>query len=364
MSTPASTAVRVLVAIHCIVLLYFAHAAFIPVALALLFALVLSSPVEALHRKGLPRSLSAILILFTVVGVAAVAVSLLWAPAQEWLAAAPKTVRTIEQKFKPTAEMIHQIDEVTDQAGRLTDGGKSATGSPSRVTLVPVAPGGFLLETRAVMVAMVTVVILTLFLLAGGPPVLARMTSAFASDAHATHVLKVIGAVRSEVGRYYATIAGINLGLAMATTLAMMALGMPNPFLWGAVAGLLNFIPYVGSALTLVIVTVVAFVSFDSVGRVFAVSTSYLALATLEGQIIQPLLVGQRLELNPIIVFLALWFGGWLWGIAGIFMAVPVLVALKVVAEHSQDGSPLVAFLSPSRPKGFKRGRGANRPKK
>jgi predicted PurR-regulated permease PerM len=363
LSPHTSTALRVLVAIHCLVLLYFAHAAFIPIALALLFALVLSSPVETLHRKGLPRSLSAILILFAVVGLAAVAVKLLWAPAQEWLAAAPQTVRTIEQKFRPTADVIHQIDAMTDRAGRLTEGGEGRTGSPSRVTLVPVAPGGFLLETRAVMVAMVTVIILTLFLLAGGPPVLARMTATLASDAQATHILKVIGAVRSEVGRYYATISAINLGLAVATALAMMALGMPNPFLWGAVAGVLNFIPYVGSALTLVILTVVAFASFDGVGRVFAVSASYLGLATLEGQIVQPLLVGQRLELNPIIVFLALWFGGWLWGIAGIVMAVPALVTLKVVAEHSVHGGPLVAFLSPSRAKGFKPGRTANRPK-
>jgi len=142
----------VLVSIHCIVLLYFAHAAFIPVALALLFALVLSSPVEALHRKGLPRSLSSALILSSVVAVAAVAVTLLWAPAQEWLEAAPRTVKMIEQKFRPTADVLHQIDAVTDRAGRLTDGGDSATGSPSRVTLVPVAPGGFLLETRDVMV--------------------------------------------------------------------------------------------------------------------------------------------------------------------------------------------------------------------
>jgi predicted PurR-regulated permease PerM len=363
LNTRTSIAIRVLVAIHCVVLLYFAHAAFIPVALALLFALVLSSPVEALHGNGLPRSLSAVLVLFTVVGVAGVALTLLWAPAQEWLAAAPRTVRTIEQKFRPTADVIHQIDAVTDRAGRLTDGGESGTGSPSRVTLVPAEAGGFLVETRAVMVAMVTVIILTLFLLAGGPPVLARMTAALASDAQATHILKVIGVVRSEVGRYYATIAGINLGLAVATALVMWGLGMPNPFLWGVVAGVLNFIPYVGPALTLVILTVVAFVTFDGVGRVFAVSVSYLGLATLEGQIVQPLLVGQRLELNPIIVFLALWFGGWLWGVAGIVIAVPALVALKVVAEHSENGSPLVAFLSPGRPKSFKTRRSSNRPK-
>jgi predicted PurR-regulated permease PerM len=104
----------------------------------------------------------------------------------------------------------------------------------------------------------------------------------------------------------------------------------------------------VGSTITLVLLTVVAFVTFDSVGHVAAVAGTYIAIATIEGQVVQPLLVGHRLELNPVIVFLALWFGGWFWGIAGIIIAVPSLVALKVVSEHSKNGNPLVEVLSPN----------------
>jgi predicted PurR-regulated permease PerM len=116
-------------------------------------------------------------------------------------------------------------------------------------------------------------------------------------------------------------------------------------------ATVLNFIPYVGSALTLLVLSVVAVVSFDSFGQIAAVIASYLALATIEGQVVQPLFVGHRLELNPLLVFLAVWFGGWLWGIAGIAIAVPLLIALKVAAEHSQRGRPLVEFLGPGRSK-------------
>jgi len=338
----------------CAVLLYFAQAVFIPVALAILFALVLSSPVEALHRRKLPRSLSAILILVIFVGLIGVAIDQLWAPAQQWFAGAPRTVRIISQKLGPVARVMHRIDAITDRAGHLTDGG--AVTQPAAVKEAPASStsGGLLLETRTALVATVTVIILTLFFLAGGPPMLARMTSAVAGDEHSTHVLKVIDAVRREVGRYYATIALINVGLALATGLAMMALGMPNPILWGVLAGVLNFIPYVGSATTLLVLTVVAFVSFDGVGRVVAVAATYLGLATVEGQIAQPLLVGHRLDLSPVIVFLALWVGGWFWGIAGIVMAVPSLVALKVVAQHSERGLPLLEFLSPNLAKRFK----------
>ena len=329
----------------CGVLLYFAHAAFIPVALALLFALVLSSPVEALHRHGLPRSVSATLILVIFLGVTGGAVNLLWEPAQQWLAGAPRIVRTIEQKVGPVTRILRRIDAVTDRAGHLADAGAGSTPTLAQPSVS--ASGGLLLETRTALVSLLTIVISTLFLLTGGPPMLGRMTAALGSNAHSIHVLQVIDAVRREMGRYYATLALINLGLGLATGLSMMLLGMPNPILWGALAAVLNFIPYVGSAITIIVLTIVAIVSFDGVGRVLAVSATYLVLATIEGQIVQPLLVGRRLELNPIIVFLALWFGGWFWGIAGIVMAVPCLVALKVAAEHSVHGTPLVEFLSP-----------------
>jgi predicted PurR-regulated permease PerM len=193
-----------------------------------------------------------------------------------------------------------------------------------------------------------TIIILALFLLSGGPPMLARMAASVASDLHAAHALRVIEAIRAELGRYYGTIALINLGLGLATALAMLLLGVPNPYLWGAVAGVLNFIPYVGSATTLLLLAVVALVSFNDLTHVFAVVGCYLALATIEGQVVQPLLVGRRLDLNPILVFLAVWFGGWFWGVAGIVIAVPSLVALKVAATHSERADAVVELLSPS----------------
>jgi predicted PurR-regulated permease PerM len=333
-------------------LLFFAHAAFIPIALAILFALLLSGPVEALNRRGLPRTVSALLILIIFLTIVTTTVDLLWTPAQSWLAAAPRTSQIIQRKIGPAAKIMQRIGALSDRAGHLTDGGNgSAAGQKPAVA--PVESAGFLVATREALIAAMTVIILTLFLLAAGPSVLARMSAAFAKDTKATHVLQVIEAVRAEVGRYYATITLINLGLGLATFGSMMALGMPNPVLWGVIAGVLNFIPYVGSATTFVILAIVALVSFEGIGRVLAVTGSYLALATLEGQVVQPLLVGQRLELNPIIVFLALWFAGWFWGISGIILAIPSLVALKVVAEHSQHGTPLLEFLSPSKVKRF-----------
>jgi predicted PurR-regulated permease PerM len=150
------------------------------------------------------------------------------------------------------------------------------------------------------------------------------------------------------VGRFYVATTLINIGLGCATAGAMMACGMPTPYLWGIMAGVLNFIPYAGAATTLTILTVVAFVTFNDPARVLAVSGSYLLLATLEGQLIQPLFVGRRLELNPLLIFLALWFGGLFWGIAGVILATPALVTLKVIADNSRRGEALRKFLGPN----------------
>lgn len=341
------TAVRVLVAGAIGVLLYVGHVAFIPVALALLLSLVLSGPVELLHRFGLPRAVGAALAMLVIVGAAAGLTDVLSEPAQHWFAEAPHTVRVIARKVRPLAQFASRLDDLRVSADNLAATAHPAA-APAPVAAPPAqsAPAMLLDITRGLILGTVTVIILTLFLLSGGPPMLARMTSALVSDLNSAHVICVIEKVRAEVGRFYATTALINVGLGLATGCAMKFCGMPNPFLWGTLAAVLNFVPYAGPTTSLLLLTSVAFVSFDGIAPVAAVAGSFLALATLEGQVIQPLLVGRRLQLNPMLVFLALWFGGLFWGIAGIVLATPSLAALKVIAEHSAGGKPLFEFLS------------------
>jgi predicted PurR-regulated permease PerM len=341
------TSVKLLVAGAIGLLLYWAHVAFVPVALALLLALVLSGPVEALHGWRVPRSASAAVLMMVILGIFAALVNVVSVPAQQWFAAAPHTLRVIERKIRPLEQVIGRIEELRNSAGNI---GSATHAAPQPTVAAHEESGSVMLldATRGVVLSCVTVIILTLFLLAGGPPMLARMTSAFAGDLNSAHIIDVIEKVRREVGRFYVTTALINVGLGFATAFAMMGCGMPNPFLWGTMAGILNFIPYVGSTTTLIVLTVVAIVSFDGLGHVLAVAGSYLALATIEGQFVQPLLVGRRLRLNPLLVFLALWFGGFFWGVAGIILATPTLVALKVVAENASGGGPLLNFLSPT----------------
>jgi predicted PurR-regulated permease PerM len=346
------TAPKILVFGAAGLLLYVAHEAFIPIALALLFALILSGPVESLYRLHVPRSASATIILIVALGLVAGVVNLMWAPAQHWFAAAPQTMKVVKRRLNPAIKFITHVEELRSTAGNI--GGVVPPGA----TGAAIAPGAeaesapalIFDATREAMVSGLTFVIVTLFLLAGGPPMLARMTAAFVDDLNAGHVLDLIEKVRGEVGRFYVTTALINVGLGCATAAAMMAWGMPTPFLWGVVAAVLNFIPYAGSTATLIIVTLAAFVTFDSIGHVLGVSGTYLLLAMLEGQIVQPLFVGRRLKINPLLIFLALWFGGLFWGIAGVVLSTPALLTLKVIAEHSTGGKSVMDFLGPNNP--------------
>ena len=240
---------------------------------------------------------------------------------------------------------MSHVEELTNRATQVG-------GTPAPPTQIAVAQESASRQVLAKLgefaAGLLSFIIITLFLLAGGPPMVARMTAAFFDHLKAHHVQGYIEKVRAEVGQFYVTTALINLGLGVATTFLMMAWGMPTPYLWGAMAATLNFIPYAGATLTLLTVTLVAVVSFDTLGHVVGVALSYVGLAAIEGQMIQPLLVGKRLAVNPLLIFLGLWFGGVFWGIAGIILATPILVALKVIAKNALDGQSMLQFLGPN----------------
>jgi predicted PurR-regulated permease PerM len=321
----------------------------IPLMLAILFTLILSGIVEALRRRHVPRGVSALILLLACGFALGGAVNALSAPAQEWMQNAPRVLRVIQHRVRPARALVSRLSDLAARTSALADGGAEIHPAPVNSATGGVTAIDFLAETGSVLAGIVAVTALTLLLLSAGPGTLARMTAALGENLHAVQVLQTIDAIRVALGRYYGTLALINLSLGAATSVAMWLLHMPNPMLWGALAAVLNFIPYLGSAVTLLIVSVVALVSFDSIPHVLLVSGTYLALATIEGQIVEPIFFGHRLHLNPIVVFVALWLGGWLWGIAGVLFALPVLLAMKVAASQSGEHGVLVRFLGPAR---------------
>ena len=324
----------------------------VPIVLAVLITLVLSGIVETLRRYRVPRALSAVVLLALVGAAVGGTLHAVWTPAQQWIEGAPRVLRTIEHKTRPAQSVVRRIDAIVRRASALAgaaDPPAAATTASAPSTTTTVSAMDVVAGTSGVVAALLMGAALTLLLLTAGPTTLARLTAPVATDGRAIRVLRVIEAIRLEVGRYCGTLAVINLLFGALTALVMWLLGMPNPVLWGALAGVLNFIPYLGCATTLAILTLVAFVSFDRISQTALVAASFLALAAVEGHIVEPVFLGRRLDLNPIVVLVALWVGAWIWGIAGMVVALPLLVATKVAASHSPNGDAVVRFLSPPR---------------
>ena len=326
-------------------ILYFGAVAFIPVALALFFALLLSPAVDALQRLRIPRTLAAAIVMLALLLVGAAIVDGVATPAKQWFARAPQTLRKIEQRIRPMRNVMAQVDAVKERADQLAQGPHAAVAA---APVPPTSGSSYAFEMTQSLLEALTVIPLTLFFLAGGPPLLARMAAALSGSERSAGCLRVTEAIRAELGRYFGTVALINLGLGLATAAAMAALGMPNAFLWGTVAAVLNFIPVVGPITTLSILAVAALVTFNNVGQALAVPGAFLGLHLIESQLVQPLFVGHRLDVSALVILLAVWFGFWFWGIPGVVLAVPLLVALKVAAEHIEGWRPVREFLSPN----------------
>jgi predicted PurR-regulated permease PerM len=336
--------------------LYFAQDVVIPVAIALFLALLLTPAVDALQRWHLRRGFAVAIVAVVVFAAVALAINAVWTPANQWLARAPQTMRKIDPRLQPLRDMFERVDDVAQRAGRLTQGSAVVSGKAAIVT--PVAGESTAISITKSFIGSLTVVPLTLFFLLGGPPLLARMGASLSgSEAHGK-ALKLTEAIRHEVGRYFGTIALINLGLGTATAFAMYALGMPNAILWGVMVAVFNFVPYLGPIAAFFILAIAALVTFESTGRALAIPGVFLCLHLIEGQLVQPLTVGRRFEVNALVVLLAVWFGYGFWGIPGMVLATPLLVAIKVAAHYQPSWRTARDFLAPNdywHPKSLKR---------
>jgi predicted PurR-regulated permease PerM len=310
--------------------LHLAKSVVVPLLFAAFLAMLLAPAVAMVQRVGVPRAFAAGIVVISLIAVAGLGFNATWRPARDWLDQAPQTMRTLERKLHPVTGFIAKVESVSEQAERVTDPGAARDGAAAPAKS-PEKKKSTIANTQQWLLAILTTLVVAYFLLAAGPSLLVKIEASREVRRLNTRLLRLAAAISNDLSRYFATVTLINLALGVATTATMYWLGMPNPLLWGVVAFALNYVPYAGSAATLVLLTVVALVSFDGLGKPLAVAGCYLVLTTIEGQLVQPILVGRRLDVRPLIVFLSLWFGGWLWGIAGVVLAVPLLVAAKAL---------------------------------
>ncbi|WP_136620631.1 MULTISPECIES: AI-2E family transporter [Mesorhizobium] len=325
--------------------LFFARDFFMPVILAFLLALTLRPVVRFLKKHGVPETVSATMVVLLAVGAVASAGYLLSDPIVQLISKAPSIGQKLSERLSDLKHPFERFIEISHQVESATD----AAQDPSLQKVV-IAPSGIVSQAAGSLLSVGTsitiIFVLSLFILASGTMFYEKIIQSFPKLGDKKRALQVAYDVEREISHYLFTVAVINTGLGSVIALGLWALGMPNPLLWGAAAALLNFLPYIGALITIVLVAVIGLISFDSLSYALLAPAFVLLCDVLEGQFVTPTVVGRRLEINSVAIFIAIAFWSWLWGFVGAVMAVPLLVVIKVFCDHFEALQHMGNFLA------------------
>jgi predicted PurR-regulated permease PerM len=345
----ATSAQKWLLVLAVLALIKFAKVLLLPITLAVVLSFVLAPPQRALRKAGLPDMAAAALLVGTLLVAVGVLGSFVAGPAAQWWDRAPATLR--------------QLIDTVDRARSSLPGFEppAAVAPPRRAAVVAPPPADPVHEklasegytiTRAVVSQLASLgasaaatIVLLLFLLGSQHWLLMRTVQAIPRTRARALLLCGLRQAEREIGLFLGTMGLINLGLGVATACAMAALGMPNPLLWGALAGLLNFMPYVGAVLMAGILLLAGVLTYGLTAMTAVPAAVFFAIHLVEGTLLTPWVLGRRLLLSPLSVSLSILLWAWLWGVAGALLAVPMLLALRTVAKRTRGLKIIAGYL-------------------
>lgn len=328
-----------------LLVMYVAKAILLPVFVALFLNLLLAPLVRGTERMYIPAPLAAGGILLALVSVLTIGIIQLSTPASLWLDRAPEALNQVERKFRTIKSSVLEMGKATQALEHVAS--LSVSRKAPKVEVKTDSLGGLLIGwTAEFILGLVSTMILLYFFLASGDLFLEKLVKVLPRFSDKRRAVEIVRGIEGNISSYLVTVTSINLGLALATSLAMYLLGMPNPFLWGAMAGILNFIPYVGSIIGLGAVTLAAALTFEHMNMVALVFGTYLSLTAIEGNFITPHLLGRKLTLNPVVILVSVLFWGWLWGALGALLAVPFVASLKIICDQIEPLNSVGEFLS------------------
>ena len=316
----------------------------LPVIVAVLLALLLGTPVRWLTRRWIPAPVAAAIVVLSAVSVGVGAVALLSGPAMQWVSTAPRTLKKVETRLRRLTQPFTALQQSADRM-------QQAAGPPSSPSTgeVRVATPGIVervsLGSLAAVPVTLAVTFLTYFLLASGALFRRKLAALLPGDDELARREHLLTEIQVTASRFLGTITLINLTTGALTALALWALGLPNPLLWGGVAAALNFVPYLGPMTGVALIGIASFVTFDDPVQALLPPAAFLLIHMVEGNLVTPVLLGRRLPVNTVAIFLGLLFFGALWGIPGAILAVPLTVCLKLVCDHLPSLAHVGALL-------------------
>ena len=325
--------------------LYFAASLLVPIAAAMLLSMLLAPLVQLLEKLHLPRGMASALVVLTMLALLVGGLVLLTAPAKSWIEQAPQSLQRLQEKLHSFAKPIEDIKKATDQ---LQDRAQAAKGSgPQEVRVVrPALIDTVLIGTPQAVARVLSVTILLYFLLASGDVFLRKLVTVIPSFHDKKRAVEITRQIETDISFYLLNFTLMNVGLGVAMAVVTAALGIPNPLLWGVAVAVLNFVPYVGAVTSMAILAMVGLQTFDSLGLALAAPAILLVFVAIGAQVVTPMVLGRGLQLNPVAIFISILLWGWLWGIVGVLLAVPLLASFKIICERVEPLHPIAEFLT------------------
>jgi len=323
--------------------IYFMRSILLPIVLALLLSYLLRPIVRGLARLKIPLPVSAALLLIGFFGLIGYGISVLATPTAEWLQKAPAGFAELQRKLVPVKKSVAQVTQATGEIEKLASA--NAEIKAVEVKRHPITETLFMRTPEFISSAVLSLILLY-FLLVYDQAFIAKLVKLLPTLSDKKTAVGIAQDIEAQISRYLFTVTAINVCLGVAVGTAVGLLGLRNPVMWGVMVALLNFVPYLGALTGIICMTIGAALSFDSLEYAFVFPAVYLSFGILEGSFITPWIMGRSLTLNPVIILLSLTFWGWMWGIVGIILAVPILAAFKILCAHIKPMEPLAEFLS------------------
>lgn len=330
--------------------IYLARDFLLPVVFAFLIALTFRPAIRKLARYNVPSWAAATGFASILVLASLVAAYLASGPISGWIADAPEIQRTFVEKIHNIRSWFSGFVDLTEKiqdaaAPASTAGVQEVVIKESGLPALLAMAAGYLAHF-AVMLS--GALVIAVFLMASGDLFYEKLVHILPTLTDKKTALRIVYDVEREVSAYLLAFTAINAGVGLAVAISFQILGMPTPYLWALLAFVLNFIPYIGPITGVALSGLAAIVVFDSIGYALLTPFAYAIFIATESQLVSPYVLGRRLQINSVAILLALAFWAWAWGVAGVIVAVPLLVTFRVCCSHLASLAAVGEFLGES----------------
>ena len=314
---------------------------FLPVTAALVIAIALVPLLEWLERRRIPSTLAAFLCVVLFIGIANIAVAAIVFPAMQWFELLPERVDRLRATFAPVLDVYTNLERFIDNVVH-----RFAHSSPGAPQAVRVETPNSLLQIVAssapvAAIQMFFALLVIFFFLAGWTRMRKRAITTRASFDGAMTTARVIQRMVDATSAYLGTITMVNIGMGLVVALVLWLIGMPTPLMWGGIAAVLNYIPYLGPIASALLLALGGLMTFRDLGYALLPAICFIGIHLVESNLVTPAVVGRRLTINPLLILLSLSFWAWVWGTTGALLAVPLLIIGRTILDAA--GKPDIA---------------------